>query len=571
MSVNSVKSAQPARPYRTLSERFPGLPQWVIRACNDDALFALAVLITAVVAFLGVVGNQDPANDVASCYARQVREFAAGNWEGAFFHMTPPLAIVLAGLLAKFLWLPPFAALKMVSGGLFVGCLWPLHQLLRRRLSEEDARLGCLVFLFSGRLMRYATMGLLDSPKAFLLLLLAWLVCRYAEKPDYRRAVEVGLALAGLSLVRGEGVFFVPLGLAAVVFLPWLWGTVRMNRTSWVRTMFHVFLVGLVILAVTLPQLLYIRHTTGYLGLDSRQAWRFRTCLEHVGIGSSGSSLSLEPPLPENATPITPPAEDRGGWGRNARETVKGLDPTYLLLCGIAFGVLYRRRGFTRLDLVLAAPVLYNLALFTANGFITKRYIACTAPFLVPWATIGLRRLAGISWFREHHWLQVSVMVILVGIGISGGTAKIRHLEVPHEKRVGEWLRAHRTKCCSSSSHRLYSHPAWNDYHDGRLPVILAVSPQYAYWGEADWVRINGHFQFPPDAVIRLFTEWNADVLVEDDVLRRISPGISTLLAEKLPLLEDLSESTGCLLYGRGTAGSAIQENDVSGMKNQLP
>ena len=103
------------------------------RPAAAERLFRAALALTLVASALAVLLNDGPCNDVASVYARQVRELAAGRWAGAFFHMTPPLVIVLAGLLAK-LAIPPFAALKIVSGAFFVAGLWPLRRLLRRAL-----------------------------------------------------------------------------------------------------------------------------------------------------------------------------------------------------------------------------------------------------------------------------------------------------------------------------------------------------------------------------------------------------------------------------------------------------
>jgi len=490
------------------------------------------VLIAGLLMLTGVLFDQDPTNDVASCYARQVREFAAGNWPGAFHHMTPPLVIVLGGMIAK-LGIPPFAALKIVSGLFFIAGLWPLSRILRRMAPASLAGWGCLLYAVSPRLVRYAAVGLLDSVKLFFLLWLVDQLLAYAEEQKTRPACWLGVAAGGLALARGEGIFFLPLVLAGMLLLPWFkpcppvtGGPSRLTRA--IRSIWQGILVVGIAGLLCLPQILYIQSTTGYPALDSRQTKRVQIML---GKWFPSRATQFTARVPDTPTQVLgrprtdiPPEDVITPW-RNFREAVKGLDHFLLALAALGLAWKLRRRQWCAADVLCAGIIAYNIVLFAVNGFITKRYTAVTAPFLLAWSVQGAAFLKVDLFDRFHRRLfPIAAVGVILGFAVNSAKNLVKLDNPP--RQFARWLAPHRSAFIKPSPIRLVSDPHGKEYHDGRQPLIAATTAQYSFWAKADWVGIPHRRWFTPDEVRLLLCRRQADLLVVDADLRGVCPSL---------------------------------------------
>ncbi len=511
----------------------------------NGRLFLIAFLAAAALLLIGILLDQDPKNDVASCYARQVREFAGGNWDTAFFHMTPPLTVVLGGILAK-LGLPAFTALKLVSAAFFLAGLWPLRRLLRRMVPGPLAEWGCLLYALAPQLTRYAASGLLDMAKMFFLLWLAELLTAQAVDTGskWRRSLWIGAAFAGLALARAEGLFFLPLVLACM-FIPDL---VRKPACTCGRlkpALLGAARAGLaagVALILCLPQALYERGTTGYPVLDSRQIAPVRKVLEKLSLGGRWDAMARPVQTPPGQPVIgTAKQEDRPEdtvtpW-RNLKETAKGLEPLFLALAGLGLWLRLRRREFGLPDAVCAAFILYNVLLLTGTGFILKRYVMTTQPFLLVWAVTGVLCVKERFLDRMHVRLFPAAAILVLVVSAGAVAPKLVHLNPP-EKPFGCWLRAHRGGFITPATQPLKSDLL--DYHDGRLPLVLAAVPQYSFWAECDWVIIPGKYSCTPDELRQIARRQNAGILVVDKQLYSLCP---ELKPEQTPWLEAIKDA----------------------------
>jgi len=507
-------------------------------------LFVAAVLLAAVLMAIAVGFHRDPSNDVSNYYGRLVREFAAGRWSGAFFHLIPPLVPSLAGVVA-WLGVPPFAALKLVSGAFFVAGLWPLARLLRRALPADQAAWGCLIYAVAPRLVGYAGMGLLDSAKTFFLLWLAdqWLV--YVERPRRRTLVWLGIGLAGLSLTRGEGLFFLPLVLLGILSRPWLAGVVTgVPVRSWralVPAVVHSLAVAGIVGLLCLPWALHVRAVTGWPALDSRQTQILRAVLSRClpgRVSPSPPSYWGQAPEAMGQAPVDIRPEDRRTPMRSAREAVKGLEPLFLGLTAIGVAAGGRRRRWGRVDAACLAAILFNLILFACRGFITKRYIGTTVPFLLPWAVPGLAWLRVRLLDRLHPRLFPALGVVAVLAFAAEQADDLIALDTPPEQ-FARWLEPRRHAVGKAQPVRLVSAPHGKDYHDGRLPIIGATTSQYAFRAAADWVHISHRRRFTPDEVRILLCRQHADLLIVDRDLRRTCPALDP---EAVPWLRPLPD-----------------------------
>lgn len=509
--------------------------------------FRVALVTAGLIALAGILFNHDLQNDVASCYAPQVREFAVGNYETAFFHATPPLMIVLAGLLAK-LGLPAFAALKTVSAAFFLGGLWPLARILRRMVPGPLVGWGCLLYALNSQLLRSSSSGLLDPVKMFFLLWLAERVLLHAEEgtPRWRTALWCGAAMAGLALARAEGIFFLPLFVAGLVLLP-LFG--RRGARSALRKTGHNLAMaagatGLTVL-LCLPQFLYIQHLTGVPALDSRQVDFLRRVAGGTPLATFlPTAWTTRPagPVPAQATygtPLLKPAYKVDRRWRNLGMVLRGLEPYLLVLAAVGCWRLWRRREWGDVDTVCVAIVFFNAAMLLSTGFVIKRYIMITIPFVVGWAVLGLAVLKCNFLDRWHAKAFPAVAVLC--LALSGGieAARTYRPETPLLE-FGRWLQAHRGETISPTSVVLKNSVDSYDYHPGRQPIIAASHWQYAYWGAADAVDISD-YSYSPEELRQFLRASQVDLLVVDASLLSVCPD---LCPEKQPWLDKIGEST---------------------------
>ncbi len=524
-----------------------GVVRRIVESLRRHPLPWTAVLVICLLCVLGIVLNQDIKNDAAGCYARQVREFTAGNWAVAFFPMTPPLMIVLSGLVAK-LGIPPFAALKITSAFFFLAGLWPLIRILRRMLPGSLVGWGCLLYAVNPQLTRFASSGLLDSAKGFFLLCLADLLLTYSREspPKLRHALGIGAALAGLSLARGEGAFFTPLILGSMVVLPWLRqaGSHRIRaipRHAACATVAAVFAAVL-----CLPQALYIRSVTGTPMLDSRQTVRINELTKKWRTSGDAAAGHLRELLPQPQT-VTGrdrtdiPAQDVVTPRRNLRLFLQGLDPFLLALAALALAVKIRRREWTAADTVCAVFILYNAALFASNNHILKRYIMPTIPFVIAWAVLG-------AWFLKTHVFDrlhrqaFPLVAFAVLVGSAGSVVpKLIDRNTPPQA-FARWLEERRGVFVKPVPVLLKFHPFSSEYHDGRQPIVAATTPQYSYWSKTDWVCISHGRMFTPEEVRLIVYEQQADLLVVDQDLLQTCPGFNP---DALPWLERVGAAPG--------------------------
>lgn len=526
------------------------LQAWLEKTTPGRAAFLLAIL--ALLAFAAAPTYL--SNDIACYYAPQVREFAAGHYAQAGYHMIPPLTVWAAGLVAK-LGIAPFTALKLVNGLFLLLGLWPLWRLVR--LAGYDGRTAgwcALLYAASARLVRYAGEGGVDAAKVCLLLFLAWQLLEYRRKPAWGAAAGSGLALGGLALARGEGIFF------TVFALGWMLLFAIADQPGWkgrLRALFgHAIPKSLLALAVAaavvLPQALLVRRCVGLPAPDSRLAWKAQQvlglpCRFELKYPIDTVKATRADGSPAAAMPAPVDEVDRVTWKRNLVQAAEGLSKEYLALALLGLGLLAwqrRRRQAPALeawDLFAASLILFNIALFAANGFIVKRYTIAGIPFLLPWAATGLLWLKDGALSRRLGPLAAHAIVALfVGICWLSSFQDLKPSELreaPPRRVVGEWIGDRRQQLSQTPDTALSSSNTGIEYHNGRQPKVLAVIPQYAYYAAGDWIELSCDNAYPYERVVELARSRQADLAVVDDKFLRTCPEFETRHADHfLPL-----------------------------------
>ncbi len=495
--------------------------------------FGAAAVVAVVYSLLACVFLARPGSDVARYYAPLAREFAAGNFSRAFYHLVPPLVPCCAGLLAT-VGIAPFAALKAVSSLFFVAALWPLRALLRRSVGAELAAWACFLYVVNPRFLRYATAGSLESAKAFFLLLTACQLAAFREHGLRRHALVAGLGLAGVCLSRGEGFLFVPVALAAVLLSGRGQGSDdRRLRELGTRAAACLLIAGVCLAAVS-PWLLYQWRVTGYPCLDSRQIYSAQKVLARLGHAPAPATLHG---IPAGVTdlPVEDP-EDVVTFVRNVGQAVTGFFPLYVWLAAVGLVIKVRGRrahAWCWADTLCAGVIVFNLLVFFSRGAVTKRYTAPTMPFLLGWTVLGgrwvLQQPAALFTKRPRlvTGLTRVVVAILLGTCLWKGTSKIRDSHSRrrrHPREVGRWVLAHREALDVVSHPGLSAPSRGTGYHNGRQPVVMACSPQYAYWAQGDFVHMQGAYLHSYDVFLGRATEFHVDVLVVDPAFLRACP-----------------------------------------------
>ena len=543
-------------------------------------LFALGI----VVSLPSLLWHKWPSPDAAIYYLPMIREFARGNWGGAFYPMIPPFFIVAVGLLSTALFIPALYAAKLVSILCFAGSVFPLYRILRPIYGRRTAELGCLLMILCARLIRDGAAPLLDSTKMFLFL---WVVAMVFEsyrssRLTYGRAILMVPPLAGLALVRGEGLALSLLALVALAMAECRQLRQRPAdaKPGWTKLVPRKTMAATLLFAVlALPWALYVYRQTGYPALDSRQIEMLRKIPGVEGLAHAEPKQIDEPETLESLLDAQPRLRSSQPRGRSRRsfatlhnsllaELYKGVYRYYIPLYLI--GLLVRIRGgkwARRESALLVVFVGHTALIVTALGglWTQARYILPAMPLLLGWAALGLQTavqplLATERRPLRHGALAIAGLALLLTI-YSGNQNAFDFLRrsAPHRRATMEseddewytpildaaaWFRARDFAESAASRPSLQS--TTRQYHPGRRPLLLTASPQLPFLAEADAVFLDFYrYDFSLDSLLRFARFKTVDYIVTDRQWRNLSP-------IDAGLLQSSSEVEPVAVFGEG-------------------
>ena len=231
-------------------------------------VFALVILADLVMVRLFAY----PGNDMASRYAPMAEAFAAGDWRVAFHPRFGLLFSAVTGSISYLTGLNGFRSCQLAAMIFFWLTAFPLWSIYRRVWDERVAAAGCLLYLLSSFLTRYAYFGLRESWKAFGIALGVCGILTLAQAPNkWRGYLAIAFGGAFLIAVRGDGAFYALVLLVVAAVL-------EMARAD--RLPARTFLCGLLILVLVSPQLYYNYNMLGYPVPESRHA----VMLKRIGV-----------------------------------------------------------------------------------------------------------------------------------------------------------------------------------------------------------------------------------------------------------------------------------------------
>ena len=208
--------------------------------------------------------------DVGNCYATFSRIFAEGGYREGLNPGLPILQILMAGSLSALTGLEAFRSLILINGIFYVGMIAPLYWFLKRFVPRKLAAWGVFAYIFAPKIIRFSLSGLPEPARNFFLLLSVLLVFSIFNKPKFYKTVLLGLALAGFTLSRSEGIL-ISVMMLGMMFLFQLFPREKQQWTKALRTALLCSCSAFVFFLLFLTPRMYLNfQTTGYPTPDSR-------------------------------------------------------------------------------------------------------------------------------------------------------------------------------------------------------------------------------------------------------------------------------------------------------------
>ncbi|MDT8389865.1 MAG: hypothetical protein RRC34_05080 [Lentisphaeria bacterium] len=500
-----------------------------------------------------IIWQKLPQTDARNYYIPMIQAFASGNWDHAYWPMIPPLFPTFSGILATLLPLSAFTAAKVASSLFFAGTVFPLYFLTTRVFKNTRVATGAVVlYLFCDRLLRYGAAGILDSGKIFFFTCSVFFLIASIRERTVLRTVFFSLSLAGLSLIRGEGI-----AIAAVLGGIFLLFELRGNQnafTSFFRRSIPLQSVFVLALTAALlsPWLFYQFKHVGYPVVDSRQVGflPFKQVLKNkraLSLPRESAEIKAFRAVPKelSAVPRPSPAEKNKAtlWNRLFEQIFKGFYPLYLLLYVPVIVQRIRKRQWTGPEsLLLFLGVAHTLILIISLGgtWVQKRYVIAALPLFLGWAAMGYFRV----WDKVNETMKNSRLRLLpkciVGAVILGmlwsATSRIRP---PSKESKTQWLllneRCVRWLAANSSTYQLPDFPALKSdqgtYHSGQLPTIIGGIDLPVFKTHAETVSPGSYRKhYTPDQFVRLCELKRVQFIVVDKTLTGLGVDLPQLL-----------------------------------------
>jgi 4-amino-4-deoxy-L-arabinose transferase-like glycosyltransferase len=501
---------------------------------SANPLLFTAVIAGVVICLVHLCFSINIPDDVAAYYGSMVEAFGNGQWREAFLENVPPLMPALAGIVHS-TGVDTFSALIIVSSGFYLLTLFPLYKFLRLFVSERVSGLGCLLYIIAPKIIEMGCSGLLNSGRNFFFMMVAWLLLSYARKAAPVKLLLFAVCLAGLTLVRGEGIIYLPLFLLWFVCLSQRREILKKNAP--VKAFAHVLLrlvcVITIVLAVLSPRIYQIYQCTGIPAVDIRQADMIAGILDNT---PRCVDLSNDAESNDSGIELTGDQPFRLNW-RQLRSEVSFINgEIYLWLAVIGVILLWRRRMLNLEHIVLLSFMIWNILIFLIVAF-NLRYFTLNILLLMPLTVYGLMWLYQICAERRLRSLFTAVAVLLAVWQIYSGTAAALDRRHVDELQLNHWLQANTLKLIEAAGKT----------DTGRKLVIFSNRPQFSFRANADWVKPvwrKNHWALPPVEVLQA---QNVDIAI----VRQSAQFYKTVAASKhfklLP--HPFSDMTGIFIF----------------------
>jgi len=487
---------------------------------TPQRIFLIALMVTLVTTVGHVFFNNYPGDDVAKFYAPMARAFAEGNYERAFFPTIPPLMPVLGGLVAKIVSLDAFNCLIIVSGVFFSFTLFPLRRFLLNYLTPTHAAWGCLAFASAPRIIKYAGGGLLTSGRLFFMTWAIVLIIDYAKQRKVSQLVWLGINLAGLSLIRGEGILFIPfMFIWAVILLHRTPNTEHRTPITFLEVLKATAVVGTVLVACISPRLYQTYQKSGTPALDERQA---KFIGKIVGSSTPAQRQIINKKAEKTNDVVFIKTEPGGPLAfDNVLESIErffnGSYKIYFALAVIGLFFVVRRKQWQIEHTLAVTLVVFNAVVFIPIA-IASRYYTINLILFLPFTIVGANEIYALCRNKKKELIFCLIVAVGLVVQVRKGSDRILKSKYRNNeyKIVGEWLNQNRESFRKEVPTILASERnSKNQYQPGSDLIIASRKVQTAYWAKADHISLND-IEFTVVGFDNYMTSNKVDVIVAE-------------------------------------------------------
>jgi len=508
----------------------------------SDSLKRKDVNILALSAFVlslpMLVFYWESGSDLGAYYVPMTRAFANGDFSSAFYPMIPPLQVVMAGIIAMVPIVSPYFALKVVSVSFFVLAVFPLYHLFIKLFPQKEIAFGSsLLFVFCPKIIKHVGYGELESGKIFFYILASYLLVSLWKNLEIKKIYFLAPTLAGISLIRGEGLLYALVAWAAIAII------IFMRHK--VQNMLIHFLLSFFLFVVFLsPWVSYVHIQTGYYATDIRQIKllnRYAGSIDFVqdvdpGLSKSPENLQLIKSKIISFNEIEPSKRlPTSKWDSLFARVIKGVYIVYFPFLCLGIVLILKRREFQVCHAVLLTLWLLNLFVFlwASNfSFIDSRYVMHGLPFLLPFIWVGVSFI--FSWrFLNRQLVVVMCLFLLFFAGNERAIGSLykklsNHSLVKNHLLACEFIDNNRNICKKFPPLK----STLDRYHTGLSPVVLFGYRRCGSFVECDFLFINDFTSnrvFSLEEMEQVVLLKNVHFVVVDKLLRRLNDKIDSL------------------------------------------
>lgn len=436
---------------KTMSEFLENITGKADSFFTSRKMLLFALCSGVIFALFYMIFCNDMYRDVAFCYARYAREFGEGSWNGKAIFQLPPLHIFLGGLLVK-CGVPAYGAVISISCLFYLATIFPLYYLLKRFLSDRLAALGCILFIFAPRLIRFSGMALLEPGRDFFLILAVWMIFRILDEPEkLRYAAFAGFAMGGMVLARGEGIMLaLLLQILLIIYLVIDSCKGRKNPFRYVIAPWAVMILAL--LLVLTPRLIETWHLSGYPVPDGRILRLLQVENDLIQRPTeeqrAAAVFSAKDEIMDgNALDVVVPfnAAQLNSFFSNV---ARGAYELYLFLAVVGSILLLRRREWKReftfiwLFILILLPGFYKICF-------SYRYFIFMIPLLMVFTLTGLKFFADLAGKIPGKWGRICFPVLIAACLIAqavNGVSYVFRSEGRENRKAVAWLHENRSR-----------------------------------------------------------------------------------------------------------------------------
>jgi len=395
---------------------------------NPKKVMWLAFILGVVFSVISIVCITGYNND-AGLYIAMAHSFAIGDWSRAFLDNIPPLVPVMSGLITM-LGLPPWDSGMIVGCAFYVLTIFPLYGLLCFFMDKKYAAWGALFYLLAPKMMRLGMSPMLEGARMFFYILPVYFTFSFAKDKKIYKLILLGVSLALLALVRGEGIISMPFILLALFLLCIKKNKYKTTLLSLLLPIAYCLFAFLVMLAVLSPRLYQNYIKTGYPTLDNRQAECIQKYYDKIFNRSNmENSKAKKVEIPklkaENQISDNESQEVKIGtasyYGKFFKNIFRGTYELYTILCVIGMVILALRKEWKLEHSLLILFGVINAILFALTGSIQYRYYLVNIMLIMPFIlTAYLYLFEQAGKFRVQKILVLAVLIVSIAQIING-------------------------------------------------------------------------------------------------------------------------------------------------------